>query len=168
MIKSFTKDIVIFIVMVLLQVFILNNIQISSLINPYMYVLFVILLPFETPKWVLLISAFLLGLSVDAFSHTMGMHAAASTFMAFLRPSVLKVFSPRDGYESSTLPRIEYYGLAWFAQYVVILVSAHHFVLFYIEMFRLSDFFFTFFRVFLSTIFSSFLIVISQYFMFRR
>jgi rod shape-determining protein MreD len=168
MIKSFTKDIVIFIVMVLLQVFILNNIQISSLINPYMYVLFILLLPFETPKWVLLTSAFLLGLSVDTFSHTMGMHAAASTFMAFLRPSVLKVFSPRDGYESSTLPRIEYYGFAWFAQYVVILVSAHHFVLFYIEMFRLSDFFFTFFRVFLSTIFSSFLIVISQYFMFRR
>jgi hypothetical protein len=168
MIRPLFKDIFKFVVLILIQFFVLNNIQFSGLINPYMYVLFILLLPFETPGWLLLSSSFLLGLSIDIFSHTLGMHAAACTFMAFLRPSVLKTFAPRDGYESGTYPRIYYYGLSWFAQYAIILVLVHHVVLFYTEMFRLSDFFFTFFRVIFSTIFSSVLIILSQYFMFRR
>jgi len=168
MIRSLVKYIISFFALIFLQILVFNNIQFSGFINPYFYVLFIILLPFETPGWLLLTTSFLLGISVDVFTHTLGMHAAACTFMAFIRPTILKTFSPRDGYESGTMPRLSIFGLEWFAKYALILIFTHHMVLFYTEMFRFSDFFYTFLRVILSTIFTGLLVVISQYFVFRR
>ncbi len=164
MIKLFPRYLISFTVLVFLQVFILNNIQFSGYINPYIYILFIIALPFETPNWALLILAFILGLTVDLFSSTIGMHCSATVFMAFIRPYVLKVISPRDGYESETLPQLKYYGASWFIRYSAILIFAHHFVLFYVEVFRLTNFFTTFVRVVLSSIFTIIVVLISQYF----
>jgi len=164
MIKVGPRYLLNFILLVFLQVFILNNIQFSGYINPYIYVMFILVLPFETPKWFLLILAFIMGLTVDLFSSTLGMHSTATVFMAFLRPYVLKIISPRDGYESETLPQLRYYGASWFIKYSTILIVAHHFVLFYVEVFRFSNFFTTFARVILSSIFTILLVLISQYF----
>ena len=164
MIKLFPRYLMSFTLLVFLQVFILNNIQFSGYINPYIYILFIIALPFETPNWALLILAFILGLTIDLFSSTVGMHCSATVFMAFIRPYVLKVISPRDGYESETLPQLKYYGASWFIRYSAILIFAHHFVLFYVEVFRLSNFFTTFARVVLSSIFTIIVVLISQYF----
>jgi hypothetical protein len=116
----------------------------------------------------LLISGFLLGISVDIFSDTLGLHASASVFMAFLRPYVLSVISPREGYESGTYPRVFYYGFTWFLHYAVILVVMHHLFLFYFEVFRFSEFFRTFLRVVLSSSFSIAIIVLSQYIIYRK
>ncbi len=162
------KNIFAFFLLIFLQVYVFNDIQFSGFINPYFYVLFILLLPFETPGWILLVSAFLLGISIDFFSQTLGMHATACTFIAFLRPTVLKAISPRDGYEVNTFPRIHFYGFIWFLKYSLILVFAHHLALFYMEMFRFSDFFYTMARVVFSTLFTGLLIIISQFFIFRR
>jgi hypothetical protein len=135
---------------------------------PYVYILFILLLPFETPRWALLIMAFLLGLSVDIFTNTPGMHAAATVFMAFLRPFILNLDEPRDGYEPGTFPRLYYYGFPWFLKYTLILTLVHHFTLFYIEVFRFSDFFPTLLRVLLSSLLSITLIMLSQYFIYRK
>lgn len=164
MIKLLPRYIIYFIVLVLIQVFILNNIQLGGFVNPYLYVLLILLLPFETPNWLLLVVAFALGFTIDLFSSTLGMHTSATVFMAFLRPHVLKLISPRDGYESETLPQLRYYGAAWFIRYSAILVFAHHLFLFYIEVFKLSYFFTTFVRVILNSIFTIVLILITQYF----
>jgi len=168
MIKLLGRNIIRFIVLVLVQILVLNNIQVSGYIVPYFYVLFILLLPFETPGWLLLLSAFALGITVDLFSQTPGMHASATVFMAFLRPWILEMSAPRDGYEPGTFPRLYYYGFQWFLRYTVILVLAHHFVLFYIEVFRFSEFFSTLLRVLLSSLFSVILIVLSQYFIYRK
>lgn len=168
MIKFFGGNIIRFIILVLVQILILNNIQISGYIVPYFYVLFILLLPFETPRWLLLVVAFALGISIDLFMNTPGMHAAATVFMAFLRPYVLEMSSPRDGYEPGTLPRLSYYGFQWFLRYTVILVIAHHFFLFYVEVFRFAEFFSTLLRVLLSSLFSITLIMLSQYFIYRK
>jgi hypothetical protein len=96
------------------------------------------------------------------------MNAAATVFMAALRPYVLQVNAPRDGYETGTFPRLFYYGFRWFLKYTVILVFAHHFVLFYIEVFRVTEFFSTLLRVLLSSLFSVILIILSQYFIYRK
>jgi len=157
-----------FLLLILLQVFIFNKIQFSNLINPYFYILFILLLPFDMPRSAMLITAFFLGLCIDLFSNTLGMHAAACTWMAFVRPTVLKWISPREDYESDTLPTIHYYGIRWFVGYTLVMVFLHHFVLFFIEMFRWSDFFPTLARVLLSTVFTSLLIVISQFFFFKK
>ncbi len=167
MIKLLPRYIINFIILVLIQVFILNNIQLGGFVNPYLYVLFILILPFETPNWLLLVVALLLGLTIDLFSNTLGMHSSATVFMAFLRPQVLKIISPRDGYESETLPQLRFYGAAWYLRYASILVFSHHLFLFYIEVFKLSNFFATFARVILNTIFTLILILISQYF-FRK
>jgi rod shape-determining protein MreD len=168
MIKLAGRNIIRFIVLVLIQVLILNNIQVSGYIIPYFYVLFILLMPFETPNWLLLVVAFGLGISVDLFVQTPGMHAAATVFMAFLRPWVLEMSAPRDGYEAGSFPRIYYYGFQWFLRYTVILVFAHHFLLFFIEVFRFAEFFSTLLRVILSSILSIILIMLSQYFIYRK
>lgn len=154
--------------MVLVQVLIVKNIDLGRFINPFLYVLFILLMPFETPNWLVMIVALFLGLVIDMFYDTMGMHAAACVFMAFCRPSVLKIFSPRDGYDFGTQPTIQYLGVPWFLSYAGILVFLHHVVLFYIEVFRFSEFFSTFFRVVASTLFTMILVVITQFLFYRK
>ncbi len=168
MIRIYLRSILRFFTLILLQVLLLDNIQMGGYLSPYFYVIFILLLPFETPKWLLLSLAFIMGLSIDLFNGTPGMHAAASVFMAFLRPFTLKNFSPRDGYETGSFPRIHFYGIEWFTKYAIILVLSHHFFLFFIEAFRFSDIFFTMGRIILNTILTSILIVLSQFFIFRR
>ncbi|MGC9470008.1 MAG: rod shape-determining protein MreD [Bacteroidales bacterium] len=168
MIEIIPRNISRFIVLVLIQVLILNNIEFSGYINPFLYVIFILLLPFETPAWLLLVSGFVLGLTIDLFMNTPGLHAAATVLMAFVRPFVLRIFAPRDGYEPGTYPRIFYYGVSWFFKYSALLILIHHFFLFYLEVFRFTDFFSTFFRVILSSVFSIILVVLSQFVMFRK
>lgn len=152
-----------FILLIFVQILVLNNIQLYGLINPYIYIMFIITLPFETPKLLVLTLGFILGIIIDTFSNTLGMHAAATVLIAFSRPYILKVLSPRDGYEAGTFPSVKNFGLSWFLRYTIIITLIHHFLLFYIEMFRLSDFFITFARVIISSIFTILLIILSQY-----
>jgi rod shape-determining protein MreD len=162
MIREITKNIGMFVFLILLQVWVLNHIEFSGFINPYLYILFIILLPFETPKWVLLIAAFLLGLIIDIFMGTWGIHTFATVFLAYIRPYMLKVIAPRDGYEAGTQPNVRFFGFGWFIRYAAILVLAHHFVLFYLEAFKFHQFFSTLLRVMLSSIFTMVLVVLSQ------
>jgi len=168
MINTVSRNIFRMFILILFQVLVLNNIQVSGFINPYMYVLFILLLPFETPRWLLLISGFAIGISIDLFANTPGMHTSATVFMAFLRPYVLKFIMPHDEYEPGTYPRLYYFGFTWFFKYSLVLVFLHHTFLFYVEAFRITFFFHTMLRVLLSTLFSVFLIILSQFFLFRK
>jgi len=157
-----------FITLILVQVLIIKNIELGRFINPFVYVLFIIVLPFETPKWLLLLSSFLLGITIDMFYDTSGMHAAACVLMAYIRPAILKLFSPRDGYEFGTQPTIQYLGIPWFLSYAGILIVLHHLILFFTEVFRFHEFFSTLFRVIVSSIFTILLVVVSQYLFHRK
>jgi rod shape-determining protein MreD len=152
-----------FLVLLSIQVLVLNNIQFSGFINPFLYVMFILMLPVKLPKTILLVVAFITGLIIDMFSNTMGMHAAACLVMGYVRPGWLRVLAPRDGYESDALPSVKNYGFQWFIVYASVMVLVHHFCLFYIEVFRFSEFFSTFFRVILSTLVTLLLIILSQY-----
>jgi len=168
MISEIIRNIIRFIALILVQVLIIKNIELGRFMNPFVYVLFIIVLPFETPKWLLLVSAFILGITIDMFYDTAGMHAAATVFMAYTRPGILKLFSPRDGYEFGTQPTIQYLGVPWFLSYAGILIIFHHLVLFYIEIFRFSEFFSTFFRASASSVITMLLVVISQFLFHRK
>jgi rod shape-determining protein MreD len=168
MIRLLARNMVRFLTILLLQVLLFDNIQLGGYLNPYFYVLFVLLMPFETPRWLQLVAGFLMGLSVDLFANTPGMHTAATVFLAFVRPWVLNLFAPRDGYEPDTFPRIHYYGFLWFLKYAAILTFAHHLVLFYIEVFHFHEFLSTFLRVLLSSMLTLSTVVLSQYFIFRK
>ncbi len=168
MIRIFGRNIIRFVVLVVLQVWVFNNIQFSGFVNPYIYVLFILLLPFETPKSAVLLLAFLLGFSVDMFTDTVGMHLSATLFMAFVRPYILQAFAPRDGYEPGTFPRIYYYGFLWFFRYAAILIFLHHLVLFTVEVFNFANFYLVLWRSLLSTLFTTVIVMLSQYMIFRK
>ena len=168
MIDILPRYIIRFLLLFLAQILIFNNIELGGFLNPYIYILFIILLPFETPAWITLTLAFILGLLIDSCCETLGMHTAATVFAAFVRPYILSYFAPRDGYESGSYPGVSYYGLPWFIKYASFMVLSHHLFYFYVEMFKFHDFFVTLLRVILSTLFSSLLIVLSQFFVFRK
>jgi rod shape-determining protein MreD len=153
----------IFILLLLLQVLLFNNIQFSGYVNPYIYLMFILLLPFEIPAWLLLIISFFTGLIIDLFSGTPGMHTSATLLAGFVRPFVLRIISPRDGYESGADPSMFVYGFRWFLTYTAIIVFIHHTALFYLEVFRLTDFFRTLARVLLSSLFSVTFILLLEY-----
>jgi len=151
------------VILVLIQVLLLNHIQVSGCINPYLYILFILTLPFNIPNYLLLILGFALGLNIDIFTNTLGMHAAATTFLAFVRPFVINLISGRDVLELNQFPRISELGFSWFLRYTTILVLVHHVFLFFIEVFTFSGFFHTLLRCLLSSALTIVLILISQY-----
>jgi hypothetical protein len=152
-----------FVFLIFFQVLILNNIQFSGYINPYFYIYFILLLPFETPRWLLLLSAFLLGISLDAFTNTFGLNAAACVLMAFVRPFVISAISTGTEFMIGHSPSLKNQGLKWFAYYSIILVLVHHFALFFLEIFRFTEFFQTLLRVLLSSVFTLLLVFIAEY-----
>jgi len=164
MINSILRYTIIFIVLILLQVLLFNNIQFSGYVNPYVYVMLILLLPVEISSWVLLFVSFFTGLTVDFFSGTLGMHAGATVAAGFVRPYILRFISPRDGYEAGAKPSMMIYGFRWFMLYTILIVVIHHFILFYLEVFRFADFFRTFLRVILSSLFSVTFILLAEYF----
>jgi len=164
MIRSYLIYPIQFIFLLMIQVLILNNIQYSGYINPYLYIIFIFWLPFDTPKWLLMTLSFILGISVDVFSNTLGMHASASVFLAFVRPYVARILAPRDGYDVNHLPSIQDLGFGWFLRYAIILILTHHLFLFFVEVFRFIDAFNTLLRVISSSLFTLILVLITEYF----
>jgi rod shape-determining protein MreD len=143
-----------FIILVLIQILIFNNIHFGGYINPYVYVLFVMLLPIDTRGGVLLLLAFFLGLTIDVFLDSPGMHAAATLCLAFSRPAVIRLISVRSDFEPGTVPAIADQGFRWVATYTLLLLLAHHIPLFFLEIFRFDEIWPTLYRVFISTLFS--------------
>ena len=164
MINSILRFGLIFILLILFQVLLFNNIQFSGYVNPYVYIMFILLLPIEIPAWLLLLLSFFTGLIIDFFSGSPGMHTFATVLAGFVRPYVLRLVSPRDGYESGPDPSMMIYGFRWFMTYALLIVLIHHFALFYIEVFRFADFFRTMLRVLLSTVFSMTFILLIEYY----
>ncbi len=164
MINSILRFGLIFILLILSQVLLFSNIQFSGYINPYVYVMFILLLPIEIPSWLLLILSFTIGLIMDFFSGSPGMHSSASLLAGFVRPYVLRIVSPRDGYEPNSDPSMVTYGLRWFFIYTMLIVLVHHTALFYLEVFRFTDFFRTMLRVLLSSFFTIVFIILIEFY----
>ena len=168
MIREVGMNILRFAVLVFLQLFVLNNIQFSGFVNPYLYVMFILLLPFEIAGWLMLVLAFAMGMVMDVASATIGYHTIATVFMAYFRFHLLRFIAPHDGYETGMSPTIHSLGFAWFFKYASILTLAHHLVLFWIESFRFSDLLPATFRALASSIFTILLIFIYQFLTIRR
>ncbi|MEE4115334.1 MAG: rod shape-determining protein MreD [Marinilabiliaceae bacterium] len=168
MLNDIIKYTGIFVLIILIQVLIMDNIGFSGYVNPYVYILFILLLPIKSPAWLVLFLSFFTGLTVDLFEATPGLHTSASLFAGFLRPYILRIIAPHDGYEKTDIPGIAANGFRWFLVYVALMVGLHHFFLFYMEVFRLSHFFITLARVVVSSFFSILFIVILQTLFIRR
>lgn len=162
--NSYAKNAIRFVLLLLLQVFIVNNIRIGAYINPYVYVLFVLLLPFSVPGWLLLILGFSMGLAVDWFMATPGLHAGATLFLAFMRPAVIRLVSGAQSPDTDESPGMYDKGKRWFLTYSFTLILLHHTVLFFLEAFSFARFTDTILRISLSTFFTELIILLIVFF----
>jgi len=140
-----------FIFLVLLQALVIDHVDLAhGWVVPYLYVLFIISLPFDTPPWATLLLGFALGMAMDFFSSTPGMHASACTVMAFARIWMLRLLEPRDGYDTGKRPVVQHMGIRWYMAFAGTLVVVHHLWLFVVEVYRFDDFPTTFVRALMS------------------
>ncbi len=147
-----------FLLLVLIQVLVLSNVQFLGFINPYIYILFILSLPVKLPRWLSLLLAFGLGLVIDTFSNTMGMHAFASVLIMFIRDFVIKLFtSIEEG--SNPEPSFYTFGVGAYIKYVVVLVIIHHASLFLLEAFLITNFWILSLKILLSSIITILLIL---------
>jgi len=109
-----------------------------------------------------LVLAFLLGVIVDVFSNTPGLHASATVFLAFIRPYILNRLEPNAGYGTQKMVGRKSMGWVWFMTYALLGVVAHHLFYFFVEVFTLQHFFQTITRIVASGLASLLVIFIHQ------
>lgn len=148
-----------FVFLILLQVLILNNINFLGFLNPYLYVLFIILYPFNANQTLFLVLSFFLGLGVDLFEDSGGINAAACLVAAYIRPTVLR-FSFGVSYDYQTI-KFSSTPIGSRISYVAIIIFTHHFVLFLLEYFSFAHFLLILEKTLFSGIFSLILIFLT-------
>jgi hypothetical protein len=149
---------------------VLNKVPpLHQFIIPYLYFLFILWLPFNTNRFFLLVISFLLGLSLDYFSGTQGLHAAPCVLIAYLRPFLLNLLIPQETTEQSYVePSIKSMGWAPYSLYVVLLTFVHHFYLVLIEWLQFGNFIYFIGKVAGTTAVSLLLIFITEMLFFRK
>jgi len=148
-----------FVILVLLQVLLLNNINFLGYINPYLYILFLILYPFNTSQGLFMLVAFFLGLSIDTFEDSGGIHAAACVFIAYIRPIILRFsFGISYDYQTVKLSNTPYGARL---SYILLVVLLHNLLLFILEMFSFSHILLILKKTFFTSIFTILLVLIS-------
>jgi hypothetical protein len=150
-----------FILFLMLQLLLFNNIDFMGYLNPFPYVLYIILFPVNGNKPTLLVTSFLLGLFLDMFTNSGGVHATASLFLAYVRPSLFK-FSFGLSYEYQTV-KIADKITPERISFLILAIFIHHLVLFLLEFFRLSLIVSVIGRTFLATIFTFFMCLLIIY-----
>jgi hypothetical protein len=139
-----------FILIGLLQIFLFSRIEIGWGIHLMIYPIFIFLLPITIAPFYLMLLAFGMGIIIDVTTHTFGLHASAATFIAYLRPFLLKYFAPRDGYESGTETNFFVMGSRWFIFTFGTFLFLHHAWFFIMEQFKLNDMLYVLQKIILS------------------
>ena len=128
--------------------------------SPFIYPIFIFLLPIKISNLRLLLLSFGMGLTVDIFSNTGGIHAAASVFIAYLRPFLLNNLMPGGKIEDQAQPDMEKLGLVSFLIYAGSLLLIHHYLVNLLDVYSFRDFWYTFTKSLLSTVFALVIVLI--------
>lgn len=162
MIRTGIIHIILFFVYVLAQVMVLKNLVLFDSAFCFLYVAFILLLPFELSATVTVLIGFLVGFTIDIFYDSMGLHAFATVLMSYARTYWLAVITPQGGYDSGNSPTISTNGIQWFLVYTIPLVFIHHFILFFLEASGFDLFWFTMLKIMGSLFFTMIVIIFLQ------
>jgi hypothetical protein len=168
--SSLVKNIIRFMFFILVQVFVLDKIHLHQMVTPYLYFLFILWLPFNMNRALLLLIAFALGFSMDSFRHNPGFHSAACVLIAYIRPFIINVMIPQEGAEGNyEEPSAKSLGgnLPYFI-YVLVLTIIHHAWLFILEAWQFGNFWYFLAKTLLATAISLLLIIITELFFVRK
>jgi len=163
MYNTLIKNILTFIGLFLLQILVFSNIRLGSYLHPIIYVIFILVLPFKTPKWRLLLDGFLMGIAIDIFNGTPGLNAAATVLIAYLRPYIIGLMTRKSEVEEKEAPTVGVMGFYWFLVYSLILLLIHNFSLFMLEAFSFKLLGTVSLEVLISTPVSLFVILLISY-----
>ena len=138
MINNILRGFFYFVVLVLIQVLVLNNIHFLRVATPFLYLYFILKMPVGTSRTNVVFFSFLIGLVIDIFSNTPGMHVAACTFAGFIREPLIRLFMGKDLPEG-IYPSYKTFGYGGFFRYTLLFVVIHHVTLFLIESLTFFD-----------------------------
>ena len=150
-----------FILLLVAQVAIFNQIDFFGYLNPYPYILFILLYPVNGNKYGLLLASFFLGIIMDMFSNSGGVHTTAAIALAALRPTFFK-FSFGVSYEYQTVKINDRLSPERFS-FILISVVTHHLILYLLEVFRFSLVLDILIRTLLTTLFTLIVCIIIIY-----
>jgi len=162
------KILVYFVAIVLLQVLLFNQITLFTYYIPFVYILFLIVLPFDVNKLLLITSAFVLGTIQDVFSGTIGIHSFATVFVAFLRPAILTAYTPLSGYDKNIFLETTTYGFGWFVKYSFSIVLIHAFILYLTDYFSFSAIGYVMLKTIISSVITEVFLLATLFGIFER
>jgi len=162
--REILNTLALFVLYLALQVLIVRNLALFDVAFCFLYVGCILLLPYELSLTATLLIAFGIGLVVDLFYNTLGMHAAATVLMAYLRPLIVRLQTAQRSPESRLIFSIHEMGVRNFFYYILTLTLIHHTTLLYIEANSITLLVPTFIKVVASTLFTSLTILLIQFF----
>lgn len=155
------KYIFFFMGIVVAQVLVIDNMQFLGYLSPMIYIYFIISLPVQLPRWVELLIAFGLGITIDIFSDTLGINIFATVFVAFFRHHIISFYTTlEEGYQ--IVPSFQNFGISSYVKYVVTIVLLHHIALFLIEAFSFVNIFLLIPRIVASSVVTILIILALQ------
>lgn len=168
--SDLVKNIIRFVLFIFIQVYVLFQIPpLHRFIVPYIYFLYILWLPFRISRGTLTLVGFLFGLSLDFFTNSPGLHAAACVLIAYLRPFLINILIPQEGAEQNyKSPSITSMGLAPYATYILILTLLHNTWLVFLEWIQFGSFWYFLGKVLATTGVSLLLILITELLFYRK
>lgn len=163
-IREILNVVFLFILYLTLQILLVRNLVLFDYGFCFIYVACILLLPNETSLTALLLIGFVVGITVDTFYNTLGIHAAATVLMAYLRPFIVRVQMDQRLQEARIVFSLQELGVSEFFRYTIVLVFIHHAALFLIEAGSFSLIIPTLIRIVASTLFTTVTIVLIQFF----
>lgn len=168
--SSILKNIIRFAIFIIVQVYLLNKLPaLHQFVIPYLYFLFILWLPFSVSRAGLLFIGFITGMTLDAFTNSPGLHAAPCVLIAYLRPFVISILTPKDSNDfnySEPSPR----AMGWtpYLVYVLVLTVFHHGYLVLLEWLSFGSFLQFVIKVFATTAISMLLVILTELLFPRR
>ena len=162
--STLVRNILRFVLLILVQYYILDKVSLHQMVVPYIYFLFIIWMPFNLGRGWQMLLAFLLGLTLDSFRHNPGFHAAACVLIAYLRPFLINMLIPQEGAETNyDEPSARSMGgLLPYMLYAGVLTLIHHAWLFFLEALQFGNFWYFIIKTLLSTIITLCLIFVAE------
>lgn len=152
-----------FVIYLFVQVLIFKNAVLFGSAFCFLYIAALLLLPVETNPIFLMMAGFVMGLLIDMFYDSAGLHAFACVFVMYVRNFWLTRVTPQGGYDNGAIPAITLGGLQWFVVYAMPLVFLHHTIVFFVEAGGVHYFWFTLMKIFFSTVYTMITVLIVQY-----
>lgn len=146
-----------------MQILIFRNVVFFNTAFCFIYIGFILMLPLEIPPLLAMAIAFVFGVNIDIFYSTIGIHAASSVLIAYMRPYIVNALTPAGGYDASVEISVSSLGVRWIVTYAFVLIFIHHFALFSIEAWGFALFSNILVKAIFSTLFTLTVFILFQY-----